>query len=99
MRRVRALWRGYRSIMQLRLLRAGHALGLLPPTRRTERLDLLFGIAAIARFMGLSKGQARGLVARRAIPCFELDGVACARRSSIVRHLQALEARAGGDRP
>ena len=61
------------------------------PATPLDQLDLLFGTRAIARYMGLSRGQARSLVVSRQIPCFELGGVTCARRSSIQRHLLALE--------
>ena len=54
-------------------------------------LDLLYGVRAIARFMSLSKKQTRTLLKRRAIPCFSLDGVDCALRTSIFDHLKAME--------
>lgn len=87
-RRLRRRWRRH-------LVRLGRRLSLTAPRPVPERLDLLFGLAAIARYMGLTKGQVRRLVAQRAIPCFELDGVACARRSSIERHVRGLETMPG----
>ena len=63
-----------------------------------EKLDLLYGVRAIARFLTLSKGQTRGLIKRGSIPTFELDGVDCALRTSIFDHLKTLEAH-HGERP
>lgn len=54
--------------------------------------DLLFGSRAIAAHLGVPKGTARHLIRSGAIPWFELAGVACARRSTLAAHFQALEA-------
>lgn len=72
----------------LRLLRAWLARYRGP---ELEPLGILFGLKAVARFMGVSKQQARALSRRGAIPTFELDGVTCARRSAIRQHVEALE--------
>ena len=54
--------------------------------------DLLFGSRAIAAHLGVPKATARHLIRVRAIPWFEFAGVACARRSTLAAHFQALEA-------
>ena len=85
-------WRRLARRLRRRAVRAGRALGLLAPRTAPDRLDLLYGLGAIARFMGLSRNQVRALMAHGAIPAFTLDGVACARRSGIRGHLRKLEA-------
>ena len=89
---TRTPWRRLARRLRRRAVRAGRALGVLPPRTAPDRLDLLYGLGAIARFMGLSRNQVRALVAHSAIPAFTLDGVTCARRSSIRGHLRRLEA-------
>ena len=93
--RKRSPWQSLKRRLRRRLVRAGRVLGLVPPKPAPDRLDLLFGHVAIARFMGLSKNQARALIQRRAIPSFVLDGVTCARKSSIASHIMTLEAEHG----
>lgn len=55
--------------------------------------DLLHGSRAIAAHLGVPKSVAVHLIRSRLIPCFALGGVACARRSSLAAHFQALEAK------
>jgi hypothetical protein len=56
-----------------------------------EQPDLLYGVRAIGRHLGLTKGQARQACRTGAVPHFFLDGVMCARRSSIGQHFDRLE--------
>ena len=60
-----------------------------------KHVGLLLGTKAIADFLGVSKGHARSLIERRAIPTFKLDGTSCAIRASVFDHLKALEAQHG----
>ena len=60
-------------------------------SERDASLGLLFGFRSIARFMGVSRNQARALARRGSIPVFVLDGVPCARRSVLVDHIVQLE--------
>jgi hypothetical protein len=57
-----------------------------------EPLGILFGIRAVARYLGVTKNQARSLAARGLVPCFDFGGVTCARRTMLRRHIEAMEA-------
>jgi len=72
------------------VLSCGAALAAIRPP--AEPLELLYGIRAIARYLGLSRRQAWGLVRSGAVPSFDLAGVRCARKASIAAHLARLEA-------
>lgn len=54
--------------------------------------DLLFGGRAIAEHLGVRNSTVVRLVRVNAIPWFSLDGVACARKSTLAAHFSALEA-------
>lgn len=61
------------------------------PPAEPDRLHLLFGVRAIGRELGLSRQQVRSLHAVGALPTFDLGGVLCARRTTLRRHIEALE--------
>lgn len=89
----RTPWQRFLRRWQRRIVRA---LRIAAPEPQPDTLGLLFGYPAIARHLGLTRNQARSLVARRAIPAFLLDGTPCARRDSINRHIARLEAEPTG---
>jgi hypothetical protein len=58
----------------------------------TESSDLLFGVRAIGRHLGLSERQARRRIEAGLVPTFQLGGIHCARKSTLEQWLAALEA-------
>jgi excisionase family DNA binding protein len=55
--------------------------------------DLPKGLDAIANYTGLTKRQVYGLADRGRLPLFKLDGWKwCARKSTLKRHIEQLEA-------
>jgi hypothetical protein len=54
--------------------------------------DLLRGMPAIARHLGIKERQARHLQETGALPCFKLGKTVCARRSTLIRWLEDREA-------
>lgn len=60
-----------------------------------SQADLLYGVKAIASFLGLTSRQAQHRIDDGALPTFRLGGKArgtiCARRSSLRSHLAKLE--------
>lgn len=65
------------------------------PAEQSDR-DLLYGVPAIAAFLGLGDRQARHLADTGAVPTFKLPGnkIICARRSSLNAWLAEREAAA-----
>lgn len=67
-----------------------------------SQADLLYGVKAIAAFLGLTDRQAQHRIDDGALPTFRLGGKArgtiCARRTTLRSHLAKLEreAQAGG---
>jgi hypothetical protein len=59
-----------------------------------ENSDLLYGVPAIATFLGLRTKQARHRIAAGAIPVFRIGDTICARRSSLANWLAECEANA-----
>ncbi|MDV2988163.1 UNVERIFIED_CONTAM: DNA-binding protein [Methylobacteriaceae bacterium AG10] len=57
--------------------------------------DLLYGAKAVAEFLGVKKSIAVHLMRAKLIPTFPLGDIHCARRSSITRHFETMEARNG----
>ena len=55
--------------------------------------DLLTGATEIAQFLGLRRSRVYALLNAEAVPAFRLGSVWQARRSTLVRHFAALEAR------
>lgn len=60
-----------------------------------SQADLLYGVAAIAAFLGLSRHQAQHRIDDGALPTFRLGGkkggTICARRTTLRAHLAQLE--------
>lgn len=53
--------------------------------------DLLMGADAIADFLGVTRRQVYRLVYDNIIPSFKLGGTVAARRSSLIKWMEALE--------
>lgn len=72
-------------------------------TEDLSKADLLYGVKAIAAFLGLTRPQAQHRIDRGELPTFRLGegvrGTICARRTTLRAHLAKLEreAQAGGD--
>ena len=77
------------------LTRIAHRLFGVPAEPIPDQLDILFGSRAIARYLGLSKEQTRGLITIGALPVFKLGGADCARRSALSRYIKKQEAQRG----
>lgn len=59
-----------------------------------EKADLLYGMPAIARHLGLKVPQARHLSDKGTIPTFKIGKLTCARRSTLEAWLAEQEAQA-----
>lgn len=59
-----------------------------------DRADLLYGVPAMAAYLGLSEKQLRHRIEAGSIPSFKIGGTVCARRSSINEWLAEQEAKA-----
>ena len=66
-------------------------------TNAPEPGDLLYGVKAIAAFLGIEDHQARHQCETKRLPCFKLGQIICARRSTLWRWLDEQEARAHAD--
>lgn len=64
----------------------------------TNDADLLYGMPAIASFLGLKVPQARHLSDKATIPTFKIGKLTCARRSSLSTWLAEQEAKARAPR-
>jgi hypothetical protein len=53
--------------------------------------DLLYGLAAIGEWLGLTARQAEAIVARGDIPTFKMGRIVCARRSTLGKHFAKQE--------
>ncbi len=58
--------------------------------------DLLYGVPAIARFLGLRERQTRELIDAEKVPSFKIGNRVCARRSSLKTWLAEQEAKPRG---
>ena len=56
-----------------------------------EPADLLYGVPAIADYLGLTQHQARHNIDKGRIPTFRMGAIICARKSSLVRWLDEQE--------
>ena len=63
-------------------------------TQNEADADLLYGVPAIAAFLGLSVRQAWHQCESKRLPIFKLGNIICARRSSIAAWLAECEAAA-----
>jgi hypothetical protein len=93
------------ALAELGFVRAGDAKP--PPVEHraekgshSDRADILYGVPAIAKYMGLTTPSCRALCERGDIPTFRMKGrIVCARRKTIDAHLERLaSAPAGGAR-
>ena len=57
----------------------------------TTDVDLLYGVKAIAEFLGLSLGRTRWLIEAKRLPMFKIGGTVCSRRSTLAAWLDELE--------
>jgi excisionase family DNA binding protein len=57
-----------------------------------EGVDLLYGVPAIADYLGISKRTAYHLVETHRIPFFRIGKILCARRSKLLAAMDRLEA-------
>jgi hypothetical protein len=57
----------------------------------TISADMLRGAKGIASFLGITPRKVYYLVGRQELPVFRLGNQLCARRSTLLRHLNALE--------
>lgn len=60
--------------------------------------DLLYGVPAIAKFLGIRDKQARPKIDRGLIPSFRIGGTICSRRATLKAWLAEQEAAARQDR-
>ena len=63
-------------------------------TEDVSQADLLYGVAAIATFLGLTRHQAQHRIDAGDLPTFRLGakgGTICARRTTLRSHLAKLE--------
>ncbi len=57
--------------------------------------DLLQGAASIGAFLGFSERQTFYLLEKKRLPAFKLQGRWCARKSTLLAHIEKLEMAAG----
>lgn len=58
--------------------------------------DLLYGMAAIGKHVGLTARQVEHIVARGELPVFKVGRIICARRSTLAAHFAEQEASMAG---
>jgi len=63
------------------------------PTNNTS-IDLLYGLEAIGRAIGLGPRQVQHLHDKAELPTFKMGRTVCARRSTLAQHFAAQEAAA-----
>ena len=73
--------------------RAGASSALLTARLATlpETADLLYGVPAISRFLGLKPAAVYHLVEKRKIPFFKIGKTVCARRAKLLAAFDELE--------
>jgi len=69
-----------------------------PDIPETISTDLLRGAKGIARFLGMTPRKVYYLTSRHELPVFRLGEELCARRSTLLRHLDELERLSQGAR-
>jgi hypothetical protein len=62
--------------------------------RNEDTADLLYGVAAIAGHLQLSRKQVYHLHDKGDLPTFKVGATVCARRSTLAKHFAAQEAAA-----
>lgn len=60
--------------------------------------ELLYGVAAIARFLGVTDRQALYLVEKSAFPFWKQDRIVCARRATLLAWIGEREQQATAER-
>ena len=65
---------------------------------RTPAVDLLYGLEAIGKHVGLTARQAESLIGKGELPTFKMGRTVCARRSTLAKHFAAQEAAAARKR-
>jgi len=60
-------------------------------TTLPETADLLYGVPAISRFLGLKPAAVYHLVEKRKIPFFKIGKTVCARRAKLLDAFDKLE--------
>ena len=60
-------------------------------TTMTQSPDLLYGAEKIAEFLGVTRPTVYHLTGTKKIPFFKIGKTTCARRSSLLAALEALE--------
>jgi hypothetical protein len=60
-----------------------------------DTADLLYGVPAISRFLGLKPAAVYHLVAEKKIPAFKVGRTVCSRRSKLIAAFDELEAQCG----
>jgi hypothetical protein len=63
-----------------------------------ETADLLYGVPAISRFLGLKPAAVYHLVAEKKIPAFKIGKTVCARRASLLEAFERMEGAQFDDR-
>lgn len=64
---------------------------------KSDQADLLYGVPAIAAYLGLREKQARNRVDRGEVPTFKIGGTVCARRSRLDAWIGEQEAQSAAD--
>lgn len=62
-----------------------------------QKSDLLYGVKAIADFLGLREKQCRNRIDREIIPSFRVGRSVCARKSSLQKWIDEMERGGSGD--
>jgi hypothetical protein len=64
-------------------------------TSLPDTADLLYGVPAISRFLGLKPAAVYHLVAEKKIPAFRIGKTVCARKAKLLDAFDELEAQCG----
>ncbi|EYR81851.1 hypothetical protein [Shinella sp. DD12] len=62
-----------------------------------EKADLLYGVASIAKHLGITERRALYLKEKGSIPTFQIDRTVCARKTSLNAWLAEQEAKGRGE--
>jgi hypothetical protein len=60
-------------------------------TTENHAADLLYGVHAIAEFLGIKQRAAKHLIETKRIPYFKVGKTVCARRARILKAFEELE--------
>lgn len=56
--------------------------------------DMLYGIAEISSYLGMESRSTNHLAATNRLPVFKIGAMFCARKSTLLKHIETLEAAA-----